>query len=166
MSIVTKAIAKEVAERMLTKKADEIKNLINKRDFFILCICRKNIKKEILDFYNKHKDYVRSTNQVTLNDNGFHGDYFYLNERIPSKNSSTMHVSMSVKDSKELLPLIDEIDGLEKQYKSLKIDIENALLSLKTYKKVSEEFKEAYGYLPNKISTSLVINIDKIREKL
>lgn len=40
------------------------------------------------------------------------------------------------------------------------------LIRLGTYKKVEVEFKEAYTFLPKTVSQSLVVNVDKIREKL
>lgn len=49
---------------------------------------------------------------------------------------------------------------------SLKSEIEQALLSLVTFKRVSENFPEAVPFLPKIQNTSLVVDLSNLRNKI
>ena len=46
-------------------------------------------------------------------------------------------------------------------------EVENSILTLGTHKRVSEDFPEAYAYLPGvTVDKSLMVKLDPVREKV
>lgn len=67
----------------------------------------------------------------------------------------------------QVMTLSDKASKLMKKRDTLRKDIQNSLLSLRTYNKVKENFPEAFKYLPDSnISTALTINLSAIRERV
>lgn len=75
-------------------------------------------------------------------------------------------IQLDEKTSQSLLKEHNNIKDLKRKAEQLHDEITTALIRLKTFKKVETEFKEAYIHLPKTVSQALVVNIDKIREKL
>jgi hypothetical protein len=160
---ITKAIATEVAEKLIQKQGLELNELKDSLKVKFEKIVIDATPKDVVDFYKKYPNYVETRQSFQLSGNGF--DYKYLNTKssIPAFKSS---FQPNERDAIILHGILNEIDKKEKEYKKLFSEIEIALFSLRTYKRVEETFPEAFLLLPNKITTSLSVNISDLRQKI
>ena len=160
---ITKAIATEVAEKLIQKKGLELIELKESLKLKFEDIVLKSIPKEVIDFYKKYPNYVETRQTFLLSGNGFDYKYLYTKNSIPSFKSSFIP---NERDAIILHGLWNDISNKEKEYKKLLSEIEIALFSLRTYKRVKENFPEAFVFLPNSVSNKLVVNISDLRNKI
>ena len=166
MSRITKEIAKYVAGKLTDKKQTEINKLHKSFEENAFNAYLKKIPKDVLECFNKHKRYFETTTQLKMVGNGWNYEYISIGKELPSMNGSYPTPQFDEKTSQVLLKEYQKINELKAKLKPLKEEIETALIRLGTFKKVEIEFKEAYTHLPKTVSQSLVVNVDKIREKL
>jgi len=160
---ITKTIAAEVAEKLLSKQALEIKNLRNKLESTFDEIYLKTIPKEVVELFKKYPNYFKTRNNFHLSGNGFDWKSITAYKSLPYINYA---FQPNEKDSIILHNSINKIDKKKSEYKKLHSEIEIALFGLRTYKRVEENFPEAFLLLPNKITTSLAVNISDLRNKI
>jgi len=160
---VTKAIATEVAEKLIQKQGLELKELKQDLKQKFEDIVLNTIPKDIKDFYKKHPRYTNTRQSFQLSGNGFEYKYLNTKNEVPAVTNS---FQPNEADALVLHGLLNEIDKKEKEYKKLFSEIEVALFGLRTYKRVEENFPEAFLLLPNKITTSLAVNISDLRQKI
>lgn len=160
---ITKTIAVEVSEKLIQKQGLELKQLKENLKVKLEEIILNTIPKEIKDFYKKHPSYVETRQSFQLSGNGFEYQYLNTKNHIPAFKTSFQPNEV---DALLIKNLLNEIKDKEKEYKKLFSEIEIALFGLRTYKRVEENFPEAFLLLPNKITTSLAINISELRNKI
>jgi len=162
MSNITKAIAQEVAIKLTVKKRDSLKNeeLKLKDDFREIII--KTIPKDVLDCFEKHPSYFDTRTSVQLSGNGFQWESINFGKELPVFRNFTPDAVTA----KKIMILKNKVEDSKKNLSDLQKEIENALFGLRTYKRVEENFPEAFAFLPNKITTSLAINLTDIRQKI
>lgn len=166
MSRITKDIANYVANRLTEKKSEEISKLQKSFEEISFKAYEKKIPKEVMDCFAKHKKYFDTTTQLRMVGNGWNYEYVSIGEELPTNSGSYPNPSFDEKTNQLLLTQHQKISDLKSKLKPLKEEIITALIRLGTFKKVEIEFKEAYPFLPKTVSQSLVVNVDKIREKL
>lgn len=163
MSRITKQIAENVAVKLTEKQALEIKELkVNLSDTFT-SIYLNTIPKQVMELHLKYPEFIETRSSMQCQGNGFQWQSISLNRNLPAKN----HVfSPEEKDAKLLLKLLNEIDDKKSELSKLKHEIEVLVFRLKTYAKVNSEFPEANPFLPNSVSSALMVNISDLRKKL
>jgi len=166
MSRITKEIAKQVAVKLTETKRLEIEKLNKTFKENAFKAYEKKIPKEVLICFAKHPNYFDTTTQIKMIGNGWNHEYIDITSKLPSNDSSWPKPQFDEKTAQSLLKEYDKINKLKKEFSALKAEIENALIRLGTYKRVGEQFNEAYEHLPANISQALIVNVDKIREKL
>lgn len=160
---ITKTIATEVVEKLIQKQGLELKELKENLKAKFEEIVLNTIPKDIKDFYKKHPRYTNTRQSFQLSGNGFEYKYLNTKNEVPAVTNS---FQPNETDAIILHGLLNEIDKKEKEYKKLFSELEIALFGLRTYKRVEENFPEAFLLLPNKITTSLAVNISELRNKI
>jgi len=160
---ITKAIATEVAAKLLKKQSLEIKSLKDELTVKFTEIYSKELPKEVLDLFSKHPDYFEARRQMQVTGNGFSYQYINLQFPMPSKRSC---FSPNEKDAKILMTYLNKINDKKAGYNKLFSELEIALFGLRTYKRVEENFPEAFLLLPNKTTTAIALNISDLRQKI
>jgi len=163
MSIITKVIASEVAIKLTAKKQEEINLLRTELREEFESIYLKTIPSEVLKCYEKFPNYFEARNEVSVSGNGFNYQRLFFTKKLPT--SSSHYLPNSV-DCESLLKKENAIQDKSKEISKLRTDIEVALFSLRSYKRIIEQFPEAEPFLPEKISNALAINISDIQSKL
>lgn len=163
MSRITKLIAEEVSEKLVQKKQTELNNHNQQIKDYVTKVILNHTPKDVLLLSKTEPKYFRMTKQFRFNCNDFKWEYFSTNHSIPSNDE---HYNITETESKQIFKLIQKRDKLRKELRNLKDEIYQALINLKTFKRVQEEFPEASSFLPSKTNTSLVVNIDNIRKQL
>lgn len=160
---ITKENAKVVSAQ-LTEKIKE--NVKNKRDLFevaLIGVIHSTIPKDVLDFGATHPSYIRKVSNVTVEGNGFNYINFTFKTPIIKSNNG---FSPSAKQAEILSKLRDDWDNSDKEYRKLREEIQNSLITLRTYNRIKQAFPEAYALLPNEGVTAISVCVDDIRGKL
>jgi len=166
MSRITKDIANQVAKKLTDKRKIAVDKKYKEFQEDAFEAYKKKIPKDVLEFYATHKTWVKEVSQYKLIGHGWNHEYVYMSGLLPSKDGNYINVPLDEKTSKALLIKSDYVKEERQKIEVLKDEIITALLRLGTFKRVEAEFKEAYLLLPKTVSQALVVNIDKIREKL
>lgn len=146
---ITKTIAENVAKE-LTKKLDEkIKEHQDDLEKIASEIFEKSLPKGLMEAYSKFPKYISTRGGFQLVGNGADYELMSFGKQLPSIKSS---FQASLKETQSLIGRYDNIKRLKKEKSELETNIKEALLALKTYKKVEQEFPEAVQYLPESSS--------------
>lgn len=164
MSIITKAAAKEVALKLTDKKAKMLTDLQREFEEYCTDLTEAATPKKVLELFKTHPNYLSSFKHVYFSGEGIaHSGSKKLTRPIPRAGSN---VNLEPEEARAYMKKLHSLEDAKLQYEKLLIDTESALLGLKSYKKISECFPEATPFLPNKISTTLVVDISKLRGRL
>lgn len=166
MSRITKEIATEVAKTLTKGKKDEYEALEKQLSETVRDLYNETIPDEVKLFQQKFPSFINVRGSVELKGNGFSYEYVVVKPSVITNTNECTCLYPTPDQAKTLQQIKNKIYDLKKEYNTLFLDIENALLSLRTYSKIEKEFPEAFVLLPNRISTALAININSIREKL
>ncbi len=164
MSIITKAIASEVAVKLTAKKQDEIKKLDLKLKEQFEAVYLKSLPKDVVSAFENAPNYFNTSNSVQVSGNGFNWQSLGFTKKMPVLRNCSYQ--LSDKEATLFLKKYNEIEYKKSKCRDLIYEIENALVSLRSYKKISETFPEAIPFLPEKITTALAVNISDIQDKL
>jgi len=164
MSIITKAIATEVAVKLTAKKQEEIKNLdLKLREQFEI-VYLKSLPKEVVLAFENAPNYFNTSNSVQISGNGFNWQSLGFTKKMPVLRNCSHQ--LSDKEASDFLKKYNTIEDKKSKCRDLIYEIETALFSLRSYKKIGEQFPEAIPFLPEKITSALAINISDIQYKL
>jgi hypothetical protein len=148
MSRITRAIAEEMAQKLLEKKYEANKKRYNEIAEMLEVIVESKIPKDIMKVFNDpiSKNYIDSRSSVYINGQGLNHDYILLNKALPCNRSSSILLS----DEKALY-ISKKLEIWKKNKKKnseLLQKTTETLVSLRTYKKVQDLFPEAAVFLP------------------
>lgn len=163
MSIITKVIASEVAIKLTAKKQKEINLLRTELREEFESIYLKTIPTEVLKCFEKFPNYFESRNEISVSGNGLNWQRLFFTRKLPVNSGTYLPNKV---DAESLLKKENNIQDRNKEILKLRTEIEIALFSLRSYKRIIEQFPEAQPFLPEKISNALAINISDIQSKL
>jgi len=160
---ITKVIATNAAEKLTEKQKAEIKTLKNELSVVFEEIYLKSIPKNIIDAHKKNPNYFRQRQDFQLSGNGFKYEYVNCMNNVPYISNCFLPDEAS---AFVIRGMLDKIEDKLKAYQKLFKEIEIALFQLRTYKRVEENFPEAFLLLPNQTTTAISLNISDLRQKL
>lgn len=163
---ITKDAAKSVAKKLTEKKRiqlEKIKSEISETGYKVL---KGQTPPAILGLYAKHPAYFKKINNINVTGKGLNHQQIYLSKNLPCTETYSKTVLVDDENAAILSDLFNKKEALHTEIEKLEQEIEQALLSLVTYAKISQEFKEAVPFLPFKEKNELVVNIQDIRKKL
>lgn len=161
---ITKSIAENVAKRLTEKLEEKIKEYQDDLEKIAGNIIKKKIPEIVLEAYELHPNYFYTRKYANLVGNGANYEAIYFDKRYPLIDSS---FSVSAKETQSLVGRYDTIKKLQKEKSELETSIQEALLALKTYKRVEQEFPEAVQYLPESNScVAIAIPMKDLRGKI
>lgn len=163
MSIITKQIAYDVALLLCVKKEKEVKKSSNILKDFFTDFYEKQLPKSVLEGFKINPDYYKKADYISVVGTGLNWNSIDFNKKLPIKENN---VAIDEKTAAKLVVMMNKKSEDLKGYNALMTEIQNALLNLRTYKKIEENFPEAFKLLPEKISTKLSINLSEIRSKI
>jgi hypothetical protein len=162
---INKTIAEEVSSKMLNKLF--IKKLTAKENVenFIGNLLIDRLPKEILACFrdNNLKKFVRTSSSFRVY---YHSDYYWISfkNRYPSTDEEKLILTHD--EGIKFHKLREEEEDLKTKYKYLFEETVGLLMKLQTYNKIKQEFPEAAEHLPERLNTSLMINIEDTRKKI
>lgn len=165
MSRVTKEIAKAVAKGLTANHTAQIQKIEKRMGGLTVSHIYSETPKEVKEFYAKHPKYCNTRTGVYLRGNTIGSVYLNI-DAVPWKgDNSTVIVPDEL--GRALMKLEVKKEGIQKAKNRLYREIEQTMLSLKTFKKVQEVFPEAVEFLPKGEAVYLpVVNLEGIRNEL
>lgn len=162
---ISKTLAENIAKKLCSKKYNEYQKSVTEKDTTIEKVYIKKIPKDVMAFFNKNPKMIISTSSICINGGGFHYYHATLSKRLPE--ISRINDELFTQTEKDaFLKLKNKVDLLKREYTDLLQEVTNALLNLKTTKRIAEHFPEAIQYLPTSEKLELAINITDIRNKI
>lgn len=158
---ITRTISEQVAEKMVAPIIAKIKSLSDERQMISEEAIQNSLPKDLKDCFEKHKSCFQKSSCATLC-SGKHEIKIEKVSYFPAPSSWYPHIEVGSQVIERLdklrLKLDKLVDEKEKTYNS----IVSTLLSLRTFKRVNEQFPAAYEYLkeyeePGKTAVSLPI---------
>jgi predicted ribosome quality control (RQC) complex YloA/Tae2 family protein len=165
---MTRDNARVIANKMTVEKLKAIIALKKEISSAVTEAYAKSLPKAVVETFNKYPSYFTNskTSTVTPVGTGLYNKYFIMERELPY--TSTYRAPFQVSDTfaQMLSKKSNELDKMEAAYEKLKKDIEVALCTLKTHKRILEQFPEAAKYLPEPMTKALSINVADIRKRL
>lgn len=168
MSRVTKTVAREMAEKLAKPHYDRMKELSKRRSDGVRAVYTAGIPKAIIDASRHFPEWINSFSSVYVHGAGlnksFQVDPMVIG-RTTSQGSASFKADNDQSDAIQKITL--EYENAKRDYDDILLEIENALINLRTFKNIEKEFPEAVPHLPtSNTNTSLMVNIDGLRAKL
>jgi len=163
MSIITKTLASEIAAKLTTKKLEELNALrVDARKYFEN-LYLSEIDNSVLELFAIQPEYFNSAYHFNLMENGFNHERIQTINPVPYKSS---YYKVPKSESSILRAKLDAVTTAEDNYKKLKLDVAATLVSLRTYKKVSESIPEAAEFLPRTGCVAVAVDFSDLRARL
>lgn len=156
MSRITKAIAEEIAGKLLAKKREKNEKRYKEIQDIITAIQEAKVPLEVMKLFNdsKTKGYIECHDQVFINGPGLNYDRISLTRKVPEA-TGTYHPNIILDEATSLL--VSKKLETYRKHVELNYDLEKkltaTLMALRTYNKVKSMFPEAAKYLPPVQST-------------
>lgn len=165
---ITKVLAEETANKMVKPLEKKISLLQDEQVRIAEEVVRKSIPQEITDCFQKFRSYFSVAHNITL----FNGSY---EKRVtglkgfPSVNTYYPHIEAD----REIIGKIDKLDieisAVKNEKAKVYESVVASLLTLRTFKRIKENFPEAYRHIAcyeDKERTSVALPINNIMDTL
>ena len=163
MSNISKTQAEEIAVKLTATQQKEYDKARKETQTFFTEKYLATIPEEVKTLFEKYPSYFESRKDFQLQGNGFNWQYVNTLKEVPCAKRT---YSPEPKEAEKLLKLLTVEESKRFELEKLRSEIEIALNSLRTFKRINESFPEASKYLSLKTSTALAVNLSEIREKL
>jgi len=162
---ITRTLAEDVASKMVQKLRDEKKKHEDNLAWILCDWMIQKVPQPVMDlFKSSHKRFLKTSHSVRLSGHGYNWNYYRANEFPVIHDDSTL-ISLTDEMANTINPINNKILDLEKEIKERFKTIENALFTLGTMKRVSEQFPEALPFFPAvKPKEAEMVNLAEVRE--
>ena len=168
---ITKSEATQVAKLMVNDTIDKKRVVLkDKMSALILPVVLSSIPNEVNETFIKFPNYFQTAKQVNAVLNGGGSENVELSVRFPSTNEWCPAIETPKEIYSEILKLSNQRSKLREKSDQIKNNIYETLVSLATYKKIKEQFPEAYKYIPtewlSESFTTLALPIEELTKEL
>jgi len=162
---ISKTLAEQIAIKLCEKKQKAYLQAEKVTQETIEHVYIKKIPKDIMAFFKKHPKMTKTCSYVTIQTSNYNYMSSNFSKSLPEIYNIMDNIfTQSEKDS--FFKMHNQANDLKKEFKQLKEQVENALLNLKTTKRIAEHFPEAVPYLPTSEKFELAINLTDIRKQI
>ena len=164
---VSKQMAEDLAKKLVESRNAEINEVEKKLRELSDKIYEKTVPVALIPVFEKHRDFMRSTNSFQVYGNGLNGEQFKLSKSMPGKGDYT-NIQPTEKECEKLKTLFYQIKDLKKAKEDLQRRTERALISLSTTKKVADQFPELKDFLARAESNKFlpIPNLEQLKKDL
>lgn len=163
---ITKTDAQSVALKMTEKKQKEIEVIKKELSDYAYQIAKSFVRKDIMDFYEKHPNYFKTIERIQVSGKNVNCEVISFDKKVPSTETYQQTRLVTDVQGLKISQLLNNKKILKEERDKLYVDIENALVSLGSYTRINEQFKEAVPFLPFKQKSEIVINLNDIRKRI
>lgn len=162
---MSKDLAHTIADQLTKNKSAEIKKLEAQFEKEIVAEYAKQIPASIRRMFKKFPGYFRTTTQIRIHAAGFNYKYVSFKKELPEHNSER-GVKLDAEQATYFKKLDNNIELLQEKVNNLHKEITAALIGLNSFAKIQKDFPEAVPFIPVSTSQALMIDMDKLRERI
>jgi len=159
-------LANKIARKMTLVTAENVTRLKSEYQNAVTDSYMATIPKAVMEVFEKSPNYFNSCYSIKLIGNGWNYETVSSVGHIPSDDGGYPNFEPTKKISDSLKKMKHAHEDAKLAYEKLLSDTENALLSLRTFARIKENFPEAEKYLPPPMSNAVMINLDSIQDRL
>lgn len=164
---ISQEFSKNIANKMAEKLDKKIELAEKEYSEFVYKEYVKQTPKGMLVALKKYPNYVQTVNYVYFSGFGFNYEGVSVVKKVIEQSSnSRANLTLDKDLAGELIKFKRVVDDLKKERAELKREIQNALLTLRSFSEIKKQFPEAAKYLPNAEKRELVVDLQSIRNKL
>jgi hypothetical protein len=153
---ITRTISEKVAEKMVAPIGAKIKSLSEERTDLANKAISDTLPKDLKECFEKYKSTFQKASCATLY-NGKHEVKVDKLLYFPASTTWYPHVEVGSQTIERIDKLRLKIDKLTEEKEKTYDSIVSTLLSLRTFKRVQEQFSDAYEYLKEYENTGVSI---------
>jgi len=164
---ISQTLANQIALKMVKEKRSIQSELQVKYREYFTGVAEKKVPKDVMEFFKKHSEYVKTTSSMRVDGKGFNRLDVHLTRAIPSvsPNCYYEHVDLTETEAEKGKKLHQEWLKMKDNNDALEVEIETALINLRTYANVQKELPEAAIHLPEQ-GLTVIVNTADLRKKL
>lgn len=164
---ISQSLASQIAKKLMEKKKTLQQTAKEAYRQYFTEIAEKKVPKNVMEFFGKHSEYVKTTSSIYVDGKGFNKLSVSLTKAIPSINPNCYydHIDLSDAEVKKGKELYDAHEKMKTKNEELEYEIEATLINLRTYSNIQKEFPEAAEHLPA-LGLTVIVNTDALRKKL
>lgn len=165
---ITKSLAESIAGEMVEPLEQKIKELCDERGKIADEAIRKSIPKEVMDCFNRFRSYFCTASSVTLH----YGSYEKRVSKVspfPYSDTYYPYIGTDAETINRIERINMEINSISDEKSKAYASVVSALLALRTFKRVKENFPEAYkhmGKYESEKGSVIALPIDNIMNTL
>jgi hypothetical protein len=167
---ISKDLAATIARALTVKSKQKWDQLVKAYKLKIYDHYMKQTPKAVLKCFGLHPEWFETLDNIRFSGHGFSEEYVGVEKKVIANNyGSRARLQLTAEIANDLKDARTASENAEKHYYALKTEIENALLSLGTTKRIAERFPEAIKYLPvagSSVSMALIPDLNKLQTKI
>jgi len=158
---ISKIMAEDIANKLVSKLVDQIKKLNKDREKIILIELKSKIPQVIFDLYETYPSYFKRGHSVYIYSDKQCVGHIYP-ENIPLNNNKLILTKLA---ARKVFKIDTSIELLKKEKEILVSEIKQTLITLSTHKRILENFPEAHALIPER-TYAIAVDIKLIRDKV
>lgn len=166
MSIISKTLAQEIADKLLEDKKKHLEELWREWDALVENLYEASVPIEIRELSMKFPQYFNKISYFRLSTGAIDRRGSFKSSQIAEMTVWGSQIKLLPENIKTVSVKFFEIEDYRKKIDTLENEIIGTLLGLKTYSRIRESFPEAAQHLPQKTTTAIALNIEGIRSQL
>lgn len=167
MPRISQTVAEHISRKLVEKKRTIQSDALKELREYCTNIAESKVPKEVMLFFKKHSEYVKTTSNIRLDGKGLNRLEISLVKALPSvsPNCYYNHIDLTQGEATKVKNLNDAHEKLKTDNCALETEIERTLISLRTYANIEKELPEAAEYLP-KVGIAVIVDTKSLRKKL
>ncbi len=131
MSRISQQVAGQISRKLIEKKRTAQSEALKEYREYCTGIAESRVPKEVMTFFKKHSEYVKTTNSIRVDGKGIVTMDVTLTKAIPSvsPNCYYNHIDLSAEEATKVKSLNDAHVKLKSNNDSLENEIEATLIS-------------------------------------
>jgi len=166
MSRISNDLAGQIAVKLTEKSRIAVKKLHEEYQAIATELYEDQIPNEVKEVFKKHPDWFYTRQSLYFTGQGFNYERVIPTRHIICNNGTDAHLKLTGAIASKLMTAKRKWEKAEKEYKLLKDESKQALLTLKTFNNIRKELPEAAPMLPPPMSNALVVNFNSLKSRL
>lgn len=163
--VISKEQARQIAEKLCERKLSAFNNAKANLEKVVTAIRKKQIPLSVMKAFKEHPKWARTGSYISFSGHGISYQGVTMTESLPHTGNNVLDLTSESAD--KIKVLIKAKERAKEEYDELKSEISTALLTLRTYKRITESFPEAAKHLAKPVAyLPPAIPIESIMKKL
>lgn len=166
MSRISKDLAGQIARKLTEKSRIATEKYLKEYQKLVTDLYEEQIPQAVKDCFKKYPDWFYTRLHVTFAGHGFSHESITPTKNLICNEGTSSTLILTAKIADQLTSAKRKWLKAKDNYDQLRLESEQALLTLKTFNNIRKELPEAAPMLPPPMSNALVVNFDSLKNRL